>query len=529
MANPPDSGSRTRASSKSRGARAAGLAAARPGWLPVAVIVASVLLVTGLFLYQEHRIAGTWGYSLDDSWIYATMARNLASGHGYSFNPGEPVAGSTGPLYTFVLALFYLVFREVVWSAKVFGVLCQIGSALAIDATLRAALPGSRALPLWAGLLMGVSPALVWSSLSGMEISFTMLLVSLGIYFHVRGRPLVAVLVWSLGVWLRPDGLFLLALAVIFGPVRDLPKRALVAAPLLLAYFGFNFAVDGNWMPQTVGAKAHLAVDLEERTWNLFREWAAIWGIPYRVTDDLEMPVLLLPLLVIGAAVSFRRWPVLLLYAIGLPLAFSLFREHSGSHKRYILYVIPFGVTLAVLGLHAVTRRLRPATGARLAALVAAVSLIWLFGYTARQAETHGWNVQNIENMQRLLGEFAGRVTQPGDRIATNDIGAIGYFSGRPVVDLMGLITPMEPLPAMLTKYRPEMLIVFVDWFHRDALWDPGSRGFVFVDADTTNKYMMVGAVELRHNTICARDQMLAFRRLELDDPAPVPLLMEVR
>jgi hypothetical protein len=40
---------------------------------------------------------------------------------------------------------------------------------------------------------------------------------------------------------------------------------------------------------------------------------------------------------------------------------------------------------------------------------------------------------------------------------------------------------------------------------------------------------MMVGAVELRHNTISAKDQMLAFRKLGLDDPAPEPLLMEVR
>ena len=506
----------------------------RPGtaardWRPAAVIAASVLLVTSLFLVQEHRIAGTWGYSLDDSWIYATMARNVATGEGFSFNPGEPVAGSTGPLYTFVLALFYFLFREVVWSAKIFGILCQIGAALAIHGAVLRALPGSRALALWAGVAVGTAPALLWGSLSGMEISFYILIVSLGILFHVQGRRLLAVFVWSLGVWLRPDGLFLVALAVVMGSPRDLPKRALVAAPALLSYFGFNVAVGGHWMPQTVGAKAHLGFDPVGRTWNLFREWTAVWGVPYRVSDDLEMPVLYLPLLAIGALATLRRWPVLALYAIGFPLALSLFRDHSASHKRYILYVIPFGVTLAAIGLHAISQRLKKRTGVRLVATVTVACLLWQLGYATRQAETHGWNVQNIEGMQRALGEFAGRITKPGDKIAANDIGAIGYFSGRPVVDLMGLITPMEPLPVMLTKYRPEMLIVFVDWFHKDALWDPQSRGFVFVDADTTSKYMMVGAVELKHNTISAKDQMLAFRRLALDDPAPTPLLMEVR
>jgi hypothetical protein len=47
------------------------------------------------------------------------MARNLATGKGFAFNPGEPVAESTGPLYTFILAFFYALFHEVVWSAKI--------------------------------------------------------------------------------------------------------------------------------------------------------------------------------------------------------------------------------------------------------------------------------------------------------------------------------------------------------------------------------------------------------------------------
>jgi len=67
-----------------------------------------------------------------------------------------------------------------------------------------------------------------------------------------------------------------------------------------------------------------------------------------------------------------------------------------------------------------------------------------------------------------------------------------------------------------------------VDWFHQFALWDPESHGFVFLDPDSAHKYMIVGAVELHHNTICAKDQMLAFRRLPIDAPAPKRLLMEV-
>jgi hypothetical protein len=107
----------------------------------VAIIAFVTLAAAFLFLVQERRIAGEWGYALDDSWIYATMARNLATGHGFAFNANEPVAGATGPLYTFILAFFYLLFHEVIWSAKIFGILCHMGAGVAIYSGAAAPIP----------------------------------------------------------------------------------------------------------------------------------------------------------------------------------------------------------------------------------------------------------------------------------------------------------------------------------------------------------------------------------------------------
>src|SRR5437879_5178417 len=84
-----------------------------------ASIVVATLVCSAFFLFAEHQVAGKWGFSLDDSWIYATFARNLATGHGYSFNPGEPISGATAPLYVFILAPLYLIFRDVVMPAKI--------------------------------------------------------------------------------------------------------------------------------------------------------------------------------------------------------------------------------------------------------------------------------------------------------------------------------------------------------------------------------------------------------------------------
>ena len=85
-------------------------------------IIALGFVGAAYLLFAERKVAGVWGYSLDDSWIYAVYARNLATGQGYSFNPGEHVAAATGPLYVFLLAGLYVLARDVVLPAKLLGV-----------------------------------------------------------------------------------------------------------------------------------------------------------------------------------------------------------------------------------------------------------------------------------------------------------------------------------------------------------------------------------------------------------------------
>lgn len=486
----------------------------------VAIIVCVTLAAAFLFLAQERRIAGEWGYALDDSWIYATMARNLATGHGFAFNPNEPVAGATGPLYTFILAFFYLLFHEVIWSAKIFGILCHTGAGVAVYVTATALFPGRRLLPLLTSLLVITSPPLLWGMLSGMEIPLYLLLVCAGLACYVRSRFLLAVLFWSIGVWVRPDGLFLLALGLI-GTPKQVARRVLVAAPILLAYFGFNHWIGGHWMPQTVGVKAHFGLDLVGRTWNMVREWGALWGVPYRPTDTLEEPIVFLPLLLLGAVIALRRWPVFALYAIGFPLVLSLFRVHSASQKRYILYVIPFAMLLSAIALDFLARKWAGRRAISITAGAAALCLVWQGFLVPPKALNYAWNVQNINKMQRLLGDFAKAATQEGDVIAVNDIGAIGYFSGRYVVDLMGLISPQRTLPENLRRYRPKLLIVFLTWFKDYERYDPKSGNYMFFDADSTHRYELLAGIELNHNTICASDRMTAYVRLGPNDPSP--------
>ncbi len=86
-------------------------------------------------------------------------------------------------------------------------------------------------------------------------------------------------------------------------------------------------------------------------------------------------------------------------------------------------------------------------------------------------------NVESINMMQVQIGKWLRENTAPEAVIATNDIGAIGYFSRRPIIDIIGLVTP-EILPyfdyyrehknavlAFIQDSKPDYVVVFPRYF----------------------------------------------------------------
>ena len=488
-------------------------------WQP-AVIILAVLIGAAWFLAAEHEIAGQQGFPLDDSWIYATFARNLATGHGYSFNPGEQIAGATGPLYVFVLALLYLIFRDVIWPAKVLGILCLCASSLVLYRAVHRILPGSRFAPLLAGLLLALSPPLLWGSLAGLELPLYLLVACMGIDFYVREKWTLAVLCWALGVWLRPDGLFLVLLGLFVRPkisIRNFIAPVITAGFIIAAYFAFNSVGCLLILPIAVGVNAHLSLNAGGSYSCMLKQWADLWGLSGKGRVGLHAPVLLAGLLV-GSYFSLRRWPALVAYCVLFPFAFALSGASGGQFARYIVYVVPFGILLAMVGFDwAAGRLLRRQAIAGLIVLGFAC-LAWE-AYAARKAGIgYGWNVENINGMQRFIAEATRKATSPGDTVAVNDVGAMGFFSDCYVVDLVGLVSPQRRFPESLRLYRPKYMAIFPDWFEKFATIDWKTDQVVFYDADSTYKYSPFLGVGLKRNTISSRNTMYIYERMGRDE-----------
>jgi hypothetical protein len=101
----------------------------------------------------------------------------------------------------------------------------------------------------------------------------------------------------------------------------------------------------------------------------------------------------------------------------------------------------PFFALWAVVGIGRLTRPSAGADAWRTA--LPPLALVVLSVLTLNTwATLYALSVQNIDAVQVALGRWVRAHVPPGAPVATHDVGAIGYLSHRPVVDIEGLVTP---------------------------------------------------------------------------------------
>lgn len=478
---------------------------------PLWLYAAALLACLGYFAAEASLLSGDLGFPLDDSWIHLQFARNLAQGHGLSYNPGELVTGSTAPLWTALLSLlFYLPGSVVLWT-KLLGVLLYLAG---VDATWRLAreLGASRGLAsLAAGLTLATS-WLVWSALSGMEIPLFVLLSLWGLLLHLRerahpDRPPLSLAVFAVASLARPEGLLLLVLAVldrglVFDregeegggdlrwrrpPARQLLLGAALAVCALAGPLFFYGWAGESVLPTTYAAKGAGGI----RHLPDLRYLYNVLGIFFQAQPFATLAA--------GAGIvallqrlGTRRDRGLLpaLWLLGLPLAYAMLAPAPtrllGNFGRYYFPLFPVLVVLGALGLapaaEALGRRLyagrvRLPVGLLLTLLLVAPTL-WKL---AQGAPFYARNVANVEDSDVRIARWLGERLPPEAILAVNDIGAIKFLlPENPIVDLASIATPeigreirqsqaaglswSQGMLAALARKQPDYVVIFPSW-----------------------------------------------------------------
>ncbi len=422
--------------------------------------------VLSFFLWVELvETGGRLGAPLDDSWIHLVFARNIAAGGGFSFNSGVPTAGSTAPLWTLLLT-------PIMWVSTAPAIVLPFAIGLSaffyfwtiwLVYGWTTDLTGSRLWGAAAGLGTLAAGRFAWAALSGMEATLFAALTVAALWLYTRRglTPLFAFLL-GLSAQVRPEAHFLLGLAVLDTGLRAISSRRpdsswpgrlgralwrplAVYFALALPYLLFSLATTGEPLPNTFYAKATTAGRFSGRA--LREAFAYAWG-------DNPAAVLLIPA---GLRPLWRHSRPAVGWLLGLPLVYAFVIESFWHYGRYILPLLPVMMAAAALGLAFLARQVWGKsrspwlpTAAALLLLVAGASVQFL-----QWADNLANNVREIQEIDVALGAWVAANTEPEDLIAVDDIGAIGYFSGRRLVDMNGLVSP-ELWPAVRLPDRPD-------------------------------------------------------------------------
>jgi hypothetical protein len=444
------------------------------------LVIVAILSVAGYLL--SAALTYRLGFPLDDSWIHQTYARNLATYGEWSFVPHQTSGGSTSPLWTVLLVPgVWLHLSPLPW-AYALGVIILSLLAVLSEFITRWLVPEYRTKIPWIGLFIALEWHLVWAAASGMETLLSALAITgvLAMLALGSSRFLLIGLIIGLGLWIRPDIVTLMGpafLAIFLS--RNSPQNRLNSVFRLLIGFGiafgfyllFNLVVAGTPFPNTFYAKQ--------------TEYAILLKTPFylRITRISILPLtgagaLLLPGvgLMLYRGIKEKNWGVLLgmIWFVGYITLYALRLPVTYQHGRYIMPAMPIFFIWGLSGMFifsssfaekrirwVINKAWQVSTGVALIAF-------WFLG-----AKAYGTDVAIIESEMVTTAKWVAANIPSDNLIAAHDIGALGYFAPRPLVDLAGLVSP-EVIPFIrdedrLEKYLNESdvqyLISFPDWY----------------------------------------------------------------
>lgn len=433
----------------------------------------------GVFLLSSFN---TWAY--DDPFISYRYAENLRKGLGFVYNPGERLLSTTTPLFTLILALSSYIWPDLPQLANLLGVITLVFGGIFLwdlGHTWNIPIVG------WAGLLLYPTFPLVVETL-GSETPLYLAFCIGAFTFYARTRYLLAGIFIALAILTRPDAL-LIPLILGFDYVLRIKRTsswkvvAIFIVPSLL-WFVFAWLYFGDPLPVTLDVKQNQA------TMAISQKFAPgiLTILQYYVIRWfywIELVVAIIGLFYLGW--KARQWLLFLAWPVFYFIAYALL-----GVSRYFWYyaaLVPGFMVLVGSGIAAISRWTQVvyekesdrenyisdnAFGdqERFNLRLAGFLILFLLIFQVYDL----WNLGNTPDMRfgiyRAAGEWLQANTSPGDEVGVMEVGIIGYYAQRPMVDFAGLIQPQvaERLSEDTTyedaaiwaigKYQPRYLVL---------------------------------------------------------------------
>ena len=463
--------------------------------------------------------------TIDDSYITFRYSQNILAGNGFTYNSGEHVLGTTTPLYTLILTAVGSIFGGVQAPFPIISWL--LNSILDAVSCLILFIIGKKVatyrIAIIASLTWAIAPFSVTFSIGGLETSLFVLLLLFTAFFYLSEQASGMWLCASFLILTRPDALIFILPLVLIGLVTKMKYGLFRIIPItigllpLMAWIVFSIIYFGSPIPNSLMAKS-VAYFLPENA-------ALIRFIQHYLTPFNEQYTLLpkalyvglisLPIFyVLGSLSIFRKNPAtvpILIYPLLYFVTFSL--AHPLIFRWYLTPPLPFYYLIIFAGMENLLMRFiqiakkfldRTFPGdsfqPRFNLEKAFETIITLFLMLPLFLTMNAWVIKldhgnatptpemawvKLEEIYRKTSFDVLEYTYPDDLIAAGDVGVLGYFTGRRILDTVGLNSPIAssyyPLPEdayainyaiptqLILDQKPEM-VIFLEIYGRNTL-----------------------------------------------------------
>lgn len=410
----------------------------------------------------------------DDAYITYRHALNFVQGHGMVFNPGDRLLVTTSPLHMLVLSGIGLFITDIPKAALVLGGLASYLLVIHIYLTCYRfgyPLPGLIAATL---IITNPWPYLVLP----LETVITSSLMMMFFYYAYGRRAILTGLLAGLAFLSRMDSVVLIGL--VFGAYlifRQKRQRVIVSAliffGIVFAWLAFSTIYYGSPFPTTLGAKSGYAGN-----WLTFvnRLWPVMRGI-YVGSESLTGVLVALSCIGGVAVVLQRNWLSVLFAWGGLYVFAYSALQLAFAHAWYYFPLTLLVLVFASVGIYTLASlpflRLVAHSGGMDWEVVrqfgvgtlGLIMLVFQINFAWQYADALRTNIYTLPRLESYwqIAEWLEETTPPNATVAMHEIGIIGYYSERYVIDFLGLATPgteRQPDLADFEQYQPDYVVM---------------------------------------------------------------------
>jgi hypothetical protein len=395
------------------------------------------------------------GLPLDEAWVHAVYGRSLARVGTLAFNPGVAGTGETSPLWALSLAVIHATTSRVpavLLAVKLLGLALHLLTVVVLVGVFT--WRGRLGLPALAGcMLAAFHPDVVSASMSGTETALATLAAGVLVLAVGAGSAgWTGLLAFTLP-FVRPE-LTILSFAMPVGLFMRRDRRRLAVLTVtaclgtVVAYGVIgarNLALSGRLLP----AAFHAGIG--SRTLGLFDSevigFSDVLGrLPVVDSSIVLLIAVLMAVYVVGdrqaSPTPLPRAAVALLGALLFCAASFILvpplDPATFEHQRHVLPVLPLMVAAVPILVCGVVGRLLPARAGR-GLQIAVVALLVLSELVVSRFRypTLSHDALDVDKVQVVAARQLASLT-PDQVVWAADAGAVRYFGGAFVVDLLG-------------------------------------------------------------------------------------------